>query len=76
MSLPREMQEDERTIFGLHSLGGYIVSVSGLLVILAVLTYYAITVQSREATNYYDIDRDLNSLKFNDAANHKYRIQK
>ena len=76
MGLPRKMEESERSIFGLNGLGGYVVSVSGLLVILAGLTYYAITVQKAEATNFYDIDKDLNSLKFNDVNNHKYRIQK
>lgn len=54
----------------LHGLTGYAVAVVLLLSILGALTYFAIVVQQREATNFYSINQDLNGLKMNSPENH------
>ncbi len=67
-------QIDPRTEGGLfsllHGLTGYAVAVVLLLSILGTLTYFAIDVQQREATNFYTINQDLNGLKMNSPENH------
>lgn len=67
-----QMNDDERGIFSLlHGISGMLVATVLLLSILGVLTYYAIDVQQREATNFYKINQDLNALKMNSSENHK-----
>ena len=54
----------------LHGLTGFAVAVVLLLSILGTLTYFAIDVQQREATNFYSINQDLDGLKMNSPENH------
>lgn len=71
-----EMNENERGIFSLlHGITGMLIATVLLLSILGVLTYSAIAVQQNEATNFYKIDQDLNSLKANSKDNYnKYQL--
>jgi hypothetical protein len=57
----------------MHGLTGYAVAVGLLLTILGVLTYFAIVVQSENATNYYTVNQDLNALKMNSLENITHR---
>jgi len=67
-----QMNDNERGIFSLmHGITGMLIATVLLLSILGVLTYFAIDVQKREATNFYKINQDLNGLKMNDSENHK-----
>lgn len=66
--------QTEGGLFSLiHGLKGYAVAVTLLLSILGTLTYFAIQVQNREATNFYSINQDLDGLKFNSPMNHAQR---
>ena len=58
--------EDNR-YFGLNGLSGLLISVLILLLIVGFLTYAAIVVQKREATNYYSIDST--NIKMIDVSN-------
>lgn len=60
----------------LHGLTGYAIAVALLLSILATLTISAISVQQENATNFYEINQDLNGLKMNSPENHKMRTVK
>lgn len=70
--------QTEGGLFSLiHGLSGYAVAVVLLLSILGALTYFAIVVQNREATNFYSINQDLDGLKFNSPMNHaKWKNEK
>jgi hypothetical protein len=68
-----QMNENERGLFSLNGITGYLIAVVLLLSILGFLTFSAITTQQANATNYYKINQDLNGLKFSDANNHKLR---
>ncbi len=73
-------QIDPKTEGGLfslmHGITGYLVAVVLLLSILGVLTVLGIGAQANNATNYYEINQDLNGLKFNSPDNHKHWINK
>ncbi|OPX27220.1 MAG: hypothetical protein B1H07_02285 [Campylobacteraceae bacterium 4484_166] len=59
------MNENERGIFSLmHGISGMLVATVLLLSILAVLTYLSITTQVANATNTYEVNQDINGLKF------------
>jgi hypothetical protein len=49
--------------FKLHGLVGFLVAVVLLLSILAILTVNAISVQQREATNFYKINQETTALQ-------------
>ena len=70
-------QIDPRTEGGLfsfmHGLTGYAVAVGLLLAILGVLTYFAIVVQSENATNFYTVNQDSDALKMNSLENITHR---
>jgi cell division protein FtsB len=66
------MENQDRNVFGIHGVAGMLIATVLLLTILAVLVTNAISVQHREATNYYTVDQDINSLKFIDANNAQY----
>jgi hypothetical protein len=68
-----QMNENERSIFALNGIAGYLVAVVLLLSILAILTVNAISVQAANAENYYKINQELDGLKFNSSENHKLR---
>ncbi len=57
-----QMNENERGIFKLNGITGMLVAVVLLLSILGFLTYNALMVQQREATNYYKVNQDLKGL--------------
>jgi len=73
-------QIDPKTEGGLfsliHGIGGYLVAVVLLLSILAGLTILGIGAQANNATNFYEINQDLNGLKMNSPENHKQWINK
>jgi succinate dehydrogenase/fumarate reductase cytochrome b subunit len=73
-------QIDPKTEGGLfslmHGITGYLIAVVLLLSILGVLTFLAIGAQNNNATNFYEINQDLNGLKFNSPDNHKMWINK
>lgn len=67
-----QMNENERGIFSLlHGITGMLIATVLLLSILGGLTYFAIDVQQREATNFYKINQDLDGLKMKSSENHK-----
>jgi cell division protein FtsB len=66
------MENQDRSVFGIHGVTGMLIATALLLAILVILTINAISVQQREATNYYSIDQDINSLKAIDAQNAQY----
>lgn len=67
-----QMNENERGIFKLHGITGFLIAVALLLAILVGLTISGISVQQNESTNYYKINQDLNALKANSLDNHKH----
>jgi succinate dehydrogenase/fumarate reductase cytochrome b subunit len=67
-----QMNENERGVFKLHGITGYIIAVALLLTILVVLTINAISVQQEESTNYYQINQKLDGLKANSFDNYKH----
>ncbi len=64
-----QMNENERGLFSLHGITGMLIATILLLSILGVLTFFAIDVQQKEATNFYKINQDLNAIKFNSSNN-------
>jgi succinate dehydrogenase/fumarate reductase cytochrome b subunit len=72
-----QMTDNERGIFSfIHGITGYLVAVVLLLSILGVLTVLAIGSQQNNATTYYEVNQDLNSIKFNSLDNNSYRTIK
>lgn len=71
MSNNTQMNENERGIFKLNGISGMLVAVVLLLAILGTLVTFAISVQQKEATNYYEINQKLDGLKMNSSDNHK-----
>ena len=73
-------QIDPKTEGGLfslmHGLTGFLIAVVLLLSILGVLTVLGIGAQANNATNFYEINQDLNGLKMNSSENHKMWINK
>jgi succinate dehydrogenase/fumarate reductase cytochrome b subunit len=73
-------QIDPKTEGGLfslmHGITGYLVAVVLLLSILGTLTFFSITTQAGNATKYYQVNTDLNALKFSSADNNSYRTMK
>ena len=76
MGLPTQMNESERGVFALNGITGYLIAVVLLLSILGGLTYFAISTQKANAEVYYEVNQDLNGLKFNSPDNHKFRTIK
>jgi len=68
-----QLNENERGVFALDGVTGYLIAVVLLLSILAFLTVNAISVQANNATNYYKINQNLDALRFNDSENYKHR---
>jgi len=72
-----QMNDSERGVFSLvHGISGLLVAVVLLLSILGVLTYFAVVTQQANAENFYEVNQDLNALKFNSPDNHKMWINK
>ena len=71
-----QMNENERGIFALNGLSGFLVAVVLLLSILGTLTVLSFSTQAANATKFYEINQDLNGLKMNSPANHTMRTIK
>lgn len=76
MGLDTQMNENERGVFALHGVTGYLIAVVLLLSILGTLTVLSIGTQKANAEAYYEINQDLNGLKMNSPENHKQWINK
>jgi hypothetical protein len=63
MGLPTQMNEDERGLFALNGITGFLIAVVLLLSILGGLTVFGIGAQKANAEVYYTINQDLNGLK-------------
>lgn len=68
----REMQENERNVFGLHGVVGMLIATLLLISILIGLSIASLSVQAQEATNVYKLDStQLNMIdEFNDQNYH------
>ena len=69
------MENTNRNIFGLHGITGMLIATTLLLTILVILTTWAIGVQQKSATNYYDassITGSLTNIKANSTDNAKH----
>ena len=72
-----QMNDSERGVFSLiHGISGMLVAVVLLLSILGTLVYFAVVTQQANAENFYEVNQDLNALKFNSPENHKMWINK
>ncbi len=71
-------ENTKRSLFGLHGIFGIMISIVGLLVILAGLMTLAITTQRDAVTKPYDpsVIRDVNNLKMISTENRKFSFQK
>ena len=76
MALEPQLREEERGIFKLHGITGMLIATVLLLSILAGLTVMAIGIQQENATKYYQVDQNINSIKFIDDKNAQYRTYK
>ena len=72
MALEPQLREEERGIFKLHGITGMLIATVLLLSILAGLTFMAIGVQQQNADKYYEIDQNINSIKFIDDKSAQY----
>jgi hypothetical protein len=64
---------ENRSVWALHGLTGGLIATGLLLSILAFLTVNAMSVQSANATNYYEI-KDASSIKMNSVDNKKHLV--
>lgn len=72
-----QMNDSERGVFSfIHGISGMLVAVVLLLSILGTLVYFAVVTQQANAENFYEVNQDLNALKFNSPENHKMWINK
>jgi len=71
-------ENTKRSLFGLHGIFGIMISIVGLLVILAGLMTLAITTQRDAVTKPYDpsVIRDVNNLKMISTENKNFSFQK
>ena len=70
-------ENTNRSVFGFHGILGNLISVVGLLIILGILTMYAISAQSNAVKHPYDPSpiRDLNNLKAKSVDNKNFAFQ-
>jgi succinate dehydrogenase/fumarate reductase cytochrome b subunit len=73
MALPVKMNEDERGIFSLHGITGFLIAVVLLLSILGVLGYNAIVVQKTNSEVYYSVNQDIHAIKDQSLKNNSFR---
>ena len=71
-------ENTNRSVFGFHGVFGILISIVGLLVILAVLMSQAVIVQQKAAVNPYDPApiRDVNNIKMISVDNKNFAFQK
>jgi len=68
-----QLNENERNVFALDGVTGYLIAVVLLLSILAFLTVNAISAQANNARAYYKIDQNLDAIKFKSKDNYTHR---
>jgi hypothetical protein len=68
-----QLNENERGLFSLHGLSGFLIAVVLLLSILGVLVVSSIMVQAGEAQNPYTVNQDINGLKFIAPSDEQYK---
>ena len=74
--MAREMQDSERSVFGLHGVVGMLIATVLLISILIGLSIASLTIQANEATNVYKID-NIHDLQMNSSDNNKnYQLVK
>ena len=73
MTLPVKMNEDERGLFSLHGITGFLIAVVLLLSILGVLGYNAIVVQKANSEVYYSVNQDIHAIKDQSLKNNSFR---
>ena len=73
MALPVKMNENERGVFALHGVTGFLIAVVLLLSILGVLGYNAIVVQKANSEVYYSVDQNIHSIKDQSLKNNSFR---
>jgi len=73
MALPVKMNENERGIFALHGITGFLIAVVLLLSILGVLGYNAIVVQKANSEVYYSVNQDIHAIKDQSLKNNSFR---
>ena len=73
MALPVKMNEDERGLFSLHGITGFLIAVVLLLSILGVLGYNAIVVQKTNSEVYYSVNQDIHAIKDQSLKNNSFR---
>ncbi len=72
-----QMNDSERGIFSLlHGITGMLIATVLLLTILGVLTFLAVGAQQNNATKFYEVNTQLDGLKFNSSANNLNRTMK
>lgn len=71
-------ENTKRSVFGFHGVFGILISIFGLLFILAVLMSQAVLVQQDAAKNPYDPApiRDVNNVKMRSVDNKNFAFQK
>jgi len=67
------MNEDERGVFALHGVSGFLIAVVLLLSILGVLGYNAIVVQKANSEVYYSVNQDIHAIKDQSLKNNSFR---
>ena len=72
-----QMNNNERGLFSfIHGMFGYLVTIVLCLSVVVILVFSSIVIQRDNATTYYEVNKDLNALKFNSLENINYRIIK
>ena len=72
-----QMNDNERGIFSLlHGITGMLIATVLLLSILGGLTILAIGAQQNNATTFYEVNTNLDGLKFNSPENNSMRTIK
>ena len=72
-----QMNNNERGLFSfIHGITGYVVTIVLFLSVVVSLIIFAIDIQRDNATTYYEVNQDLNALKFKSLENINHRIIK
>jgi succinate dehydrogenase/fumarate reductase cytochrome b subunit len=72
-----QMNNNERGLFSfIHGMTGYLVTIVLFLSVVVILIICSIDTQRDNATTYYEVNQDLNALKFKSLDNINYRIIK
>jgi succinate dehydrogenase/fumarate reductase cytochrome b subunit len=72
-----QMNNNERGLFSfIHGMTGYLVMIVLFLSVVVILIICSIDTQRDNATTYYEVNQDLNALKFKSLDNINYRIIK